>query len=34
MKRINNIYDRITDINNIINVYDYEIRKNTKNKKA
>ena len=33
MKRINNIYDRITDINNIINVYDYEIRKNTKNKK-
>lgn len=32
MKRVNNIYNRITDIGNIMNVYDNEIKKNTKNK--
>ena len=32
MKRVNNIYNRITDINTIIDVYDNEVKKNTKNK--
>lgn len=32
MKRVNNIYNRITDINTIIDVYDNEVKRNTKNK--
>lgn len=32
MKRVNNIYNRITDINTIIGVYDNEVKRNTKNK--
>ena len=33
MKRIDNIYNKITNINNIMDIYDREVRKNTKNKK-
>ena len=32
MKRVNNVYNRIININNIIDVYEYKIKKNTKNK--
>ena len=32
MKRVNNIYNRITDINTIMHIYDNEVKRNTKNK--
>lgn len=32
MKRINNLYKNLTNLNNIINIYEKQIRKNTKNK--
>ena len=32
MKRINNIYSIVTDLDTIIDMYDNSVRKNTKNK--
>lgn len=33
MKRVNNLYNKICDINVIMNMYDHAIRITTKNKK-